>query len=73
MKPVWSFKASFRRKLSGEFPGGPVVRTLRFHCLAGSIPGWGIKIPQASKKKAVRPTAEISIYVISQRYLCYHG
>jgi len=25
----------------GEFPGGPVVRTLCFHCRGtGSIPGW---------------------------------
>ena len=31
-----------------EFPGGPVVRTRRFHCHGlGSIPGWGTKIPQA--------------------------
>ena len=29
-----------------DFPGRPVVRTLRFHCL-GSIPGRGTKIPQA--------------------------
>ena len=31
-----------------DFPGGPVVRTLCFHCRGmGSIPGWGIKILQA--------------------------
>ena len=31
-----------------EFPGGPVVRTRRFHCHGpGSIPGWGSKILQA--------------------------
>ena len=31
-----------------EFPGGPVVRTRRFHCRGpGSIPGWGTKILQA--------------------------
>ena len=29
-----------------EFPGGPVVRTLRFHC-PGLMPGQGTKIPQA--------------------------
>ena len=30
-----------------EFPGSPVVRTRCFHCCdSGSIPGWGIKIPQ---------------------------
>ena len=35
----------------GEFPGGPVVRTLCFRCTTEegtcSIPGWGTKIPQA--------------------------
>ena len=32
-----------------EFPGSPVVRTLRCHCHGlGSIPGWGTKIPQAT-------------------------
>ena len=33
-----------------EFPGGPVVRTLRFHWRRppGSIPGWGTKILQAA-------------------------
>ena len=35
-----------------EFPGSPVVRTLRFHCGGeGSIPGWGTNIQQADKKK----------------------
>ena len=30
-----------------EFPGGPVVRTQRFHCpRPGSTPGGGTKIPQ---------------------------
>ena len=33
-----------------EFPGGPVVRTCSFHCLApGSISGQGTKIPQAAR------------------------
>ena len=33
-----------------EFPGGPVVRTLHFHCCGpGLIPGWGTKIPQATQ------------------------
>ena len=33
-----------------EFPGGPVVRTRRFHCCGrGSIPGQGTKIPQATQ------------------------
>ena len=34
-----------------EFPGGPVVRTRRFHCWGlGSTPGWGTKIPQAVQR-----------------------
>ena len=34
----------------GELLGGPVSRTLCFHCWGhtSSIPGWGTKIPQAS-------------------------
>ena len=33
----------------GDFPGGPVVRTLRFHCRGtGSIPGQGAKILHAT-------------------------
>ena len=38
----------------GDFPGGPVVKTLQFHCRSdGSIPGQGTKIPHVawSKKK----------------------
>ena len=32
-----------------DFPGGPVVRTLRSQCRSpGLIPGWGIKILQAA-------------------------
>ena len=31
-----------------EFPGDPVVRTLRFHCQR-SIPGWGAKISHAAR------------------------
>ena len=32
--------------LSWDFPGGPVVKTLCFHCSGhGSIPGRGTKIP----------------------------
>ena len=34
----------------GELPGGPVVRTLQFHCHGlGSIPGQETKIPQDSQ------------------------
>ena len=38
-------------KLTGEFPGGPVVRTWRFHCPGpSSIPGQGTKIQKKKKK-----------------------
>ena len=34
--------------VGGDFPGGPVVKTLCFQCRgAGSIPGRGTKIPHA--------------------------
>ena len=35
-----------------NFPGGPVVKTLPSNARgAGSIPGWGAKIPQGPKHK----------------------
>ena len=37
---------------AGDFAGGPVVKTLPSNAGgAGSIPGWGAKIPQASRPK----------------------
>lgn len=37
-------------KFSREFHGSLVVRTLRFHCKGlHSIPGWGSKLPQATR------------------------
>ena len=37
---------------SREFPGSPVVKTSCFHCRgAGSIAGWGVKIPCAAGQK----------------------
>ena len=52
MKYVWEPE----RKPGGgnctqwEFPGGPVVRTLCFHCRGlDSVPGWGMKILQAKQ------------------------
>ena len=50
-----------------EFPGGPVVRTRRFHCSGlGSIPGQGTKIPQAmwlgqKSKQTIRQKSKPSI------------
>ena len=45
----WSDAAAAAWKLSLEFCGNPAVKTMHFHCRgAGSIPGWGTKIPQAT-------------------------
>ena len=39
-------------RTSGEFPGGPVVRTQHFHYRGlGSIPGRGIKLRGAAKER----------------------
>ena len=47
----------------GEFPGGPVVRTQRFHCRSpGSIPGQGTKTLQAvqrGQKQTNKQTKEL--------------
>ena len=38
------------REDGGGLPGGPVVRTRHSHCrIPGLIPGWGTKIPQATR------------------------
>ena len=46
----------------GNFPGGPVVKSLSFLCKrAGLVPGEGTKIPQASWygfKKVCIPVAD---------------
>ena len=48
------FQCLLRLTKAREFPGGPVVRTLRFHCWGpGSIPGWGTKILQARGLKII--------------------
>ena len=42
----------FRSYCTGDFPGGPVVKILPFNeGSAGSNPGLGVKIPQASGPK----------------------
>ena len=70
IKPGWPFKASFRSKPSGEFPGCPVVWTqlslprAQVQSLLGKIKYH--KPKKKRKKKAVRHTAEISLYVVSQ-------
>ena len=43
------------KRPSREFPGGPVVRTQRFHCLGqGLTPGRETKIPQAGASLVVQ-------------------
>ena len=52
MKYVWEpeRKPGGRNCTQWEFPGGPVVRTLCFHCRGlDSVPGWKMKILQAKK------------------------
>ena len=42
-------ESKWKKKWLWEFPGGPAVRSWRFHCRdPGSIPGQGTKIPQAT-------------------------
>ena len=44
---VWTFV-----NMLGDFPGAPVVKTPPSNAEdAGSIPGWGTKIPHASQPK----------------------
>ena len=38
----------YSRKSTREFPGGPVVRTQRFHCHGHGFNPWS-KIPQAAR------------------------
>ena len=48
MTPPWALNNVYK-KLSGELPGSPVVRTPRSHCRGpGAIPGRGTKIPPAA-------------------------
>ena len=52
---MWSFWIEIYCKSkidTGGFPGGPVVKTSPSSAGgAGSIPGWGTKIPHASQPK----------------------
>ena len=41
-----------KKKITGDFPGGPVVKTLPCNeGSAGSIPGQGAKLPHSSQPK----------------------
>ena len=45
------FSSKLKTVFLGDSPGGPVVRTLHFHCGGwgvGSISGWRTEIPQAA-------------------------
>ena len=43
----------------GDFPGAPVVKTPPFNAEnAGSIPGWGTKIPHASQPEKTKQKTE---------------
>ena len=42
------------KQLSGDFPGGPVVKNLPANAGdVGWIPEWGTKIPQASEERSL--------------------
>ena len=56
-----------------EFPGGPVVRTLCFHCRGtGSIPDLGTKIPHAAQY-GQKITIIIKCWFISESISLYLG
>ena len=47
---MFNFK-KLKKQQTREFPGGPVVRTPAFTAKSvGSIPGWGTKTPQATRR-----------------------
>ena len=49
--------------MCGDFPGGPVVKSLSFNVEdPGSIPGRETKIPQAAEKLSLQTTTRESIH-----------
>ena len=59
--PTRITQSTSKKKKKLEFPGGPVVRTLRFHAKGlGSIPGQGTKIHQDMRRGQKRKKMEIS-------------
>ena len=50
---IWEvipFRKGLKIQMDRDFPGGPVVKNLPCNAGdAGSIPGWGTKIPQAGQ------------------------
>ena len=56
--------------LSRDFPGGPVVKTSPSNAgSAGSIPGWGAKIPHALQPKNQKTENRSSIVTNSIKTL----
>ena len=53
---LFNVKSFFTKNYkSREFPGGPVVKTQRFHCQdPGSIPSRGTNIPQAMQCSQIK-------------------
>ena len=48
-KPKFRKSKNIYKKSRGDFPGGPVVKTLPSNAGdTGSIPSWGTKIPHAA-------------------------
>ena len=58
-----------------EFSGGPLIRSLHFHCHGlGLIPGQGSKIPQPKRKKRKEFIKEVApIYFFFQPWLSTHS
>ena len=53
------FKKKKKKRITGDFPGGPVVKTLPSNTGSpGSIPGQGVKLPHGSQPKKIKHKAE---------------
>ena len=51
---------SKKELLGKDFPGGPVVKSLPSNARdAGSIPGWGTKVPHAAEQLSPRTAARV--------------
>ena len=48
-------------QLIRDFPGGPVVRTLRFHCRGHGFDPWLHSMAQKKKKKKIRTVKETTV------------
>ena len=58
-KDSTSYRSKMLKKITGDFPGGPVVKTLPSTSgSAGSIPGQGAKLLHASQPRKPKHKAE---------------